>query len=171
MIQEIDFNHCPKCSGTFQKQSENVLECTECFFHYYVSPKPCNAVIIENDEGEILLVKRKREPQKGWWDLPGGFIDLDETAEESVQREAMEELNISLKNIRYFASSPDVYHYEGIEYNTICFIFTADIADGELKASDDVSEFAFVAKDTIDIEGIAFEGLRQALSNYLKRNK
>ena len=167
MNREIDFNHCPRCSGTFEKKGPNVLHCSSCGHEYYINPKPCNALILENKKGEILLVKRARDPQKGWWDLPGGFIDLNETAEESMEREAREELHMSLHNIRYFMSAVDTYAYNDVEYQTICFIFLAETHDTELKPADDVSEYDFVAKKDIEIDKIAFPGLRKALVKYL----
>lgn len=47
---------------------------------------------------EILLIKRKNEPHQGCWALPGGFMDMNETIEESTNREVLEETGIDISN-------------------------------------------------------------------------
>lgn len=44
---------------------------------------------------QVLLIRRKNPPFKGFWALPGGFIDMDESLEDSALRELFEETNIS----------------------------------------------------------------------------
>ena len=65
----------------------------------YDHPRPAVTVdaVIYNLQEEslfVLLVKREQEPFKEFWALPGGFMDIDETPEESVQRELEEETGI-----------------------------------------------------------------------------
>ena len=91
------FKFCPKCSGDLTRKSENLLVCQKCKFELYLNPKPTNAAILENEKGEILLVKRKIPPKEGFWDLPGGFVEVGESAEEAIVREVKEELGISEK--------------------------------------------------------------------------
>ena len=52
--------------------------------------------IVERDD-KILLIKRKNEPFKGCWALPGGFIEYGESTEEAVKREIKEEANLEIK--------------------------------------------------------------------------
>lgn len=51
-----------------------------------------NAIVL--NENKVLLVKRAQEPDKGWWDLPGGYLDWDETLEEGTARELREETGL-----------------------------------------------------------------------------
>ncbi|MFO7978369.1 MAG: NUDIX hydrolase [Bacteroidales bacterium] len=56
-----------------------------------------DAVILKEISGEgkqILLIQRKNPPFKGMWALPGGFLDMDETLEECVEREVQEETGL-----------------------------------------------------------------------------
>lgn len=55
----------------------------------------------EDNVYNIFLVKRKHEPFKGYYALPGGFIELGESAEEAITREVKEELgiNINIKSL------------------------------------------------------------------------
>src|SRR4051812_5327538 len=47
------------------------------------------------DDLKILLIQRRGEPFAGMWALPGGFVNMDETLEESARRELQEETGIS----------------------------------------------------------------------------
>lgn len=167
MQTELNYKYCPQCTGKFHYVEKNSLVCEKCSFHYYVNARPCNAMILENEKADILLVKRKFDPGKGLWDLPGGFIDIQETAEESMIREAKEELGISIKNINYINSTADTYTFKGITYYTICFIFTAQTDDIEIKPADDAESFQFFPKDQLPLDKIAFPSLKKALEEYI----
>lgn len=172
MVEEFDFSFCPKCGGTLEKKDNTVLVCSRCDLHYYVNPKPSNTVMLQNINGEILFVKRKYEPQKGYWDLPGGFVDLHETVEESVHREIQEELGITISDISYLTSFPDRYAYKGVNWHTICSAFTAKIpTNTSIKAADDVSEVAFFTYEDIPYDHIAFEGIKKFLMSIKKNSE
>ena len=51
-----------------------------------------NAIVLEGSK--LLLVQRAQEPDKGWWDIPGGYLDWDETLEECAARELKEETGL-----------------------------------------------------------------------------
>ncbi len=170
-IDEIDFSYCPICGETLTSHPPKYLSCDKCKNELYINARPCNAVILADNLGRILLTKRKFEPGKDLWDLPGGFIDLNETAEMSVQREMREELGIEVKNIRYLCSGPDRYEFKGVNYHTLGFVFTADIASGALSARDDVSTFQFFANDEIPWDALAFPVLRETLHIFFTRSR
>ena len=71
-------------------------------------------VMITDDQGRLLVVVRAEEPEKGTWDLPGGFADPGESIEESVRREVREELGLEIASMRYLCSYPNTYEYGGI---------------------------------------------------------
>ena len=170
MIQEKDFMYCPQCGNEFSKMEENLLVCRKCNLHYYVNPKACNAVVLENDKKEILFVKRKYEPQKGFWDLPGGFVDVNETLEASVHREMLEELTLDLETFHYIGSMADTYEFKGIHYHTVCALFLGKIPDNAtITPSDDAEECVFFPISDIPFDKIAFEGIKAALKQYAKR--
>lgn len=54
------------------------------------------AVILSEDHQSILLVKRKKAPEAGYWSLPGGKVDYMETIETAIIREIKEELNVDI---------------------------------------------------------------------------
>jgi 8-oxo-dGTP diphosphatase len=63
------------------------------------------AIILENEQGEILLYLRDDKPGlpfPGHWDLFGGHVEDEETPEEALVREVKEELGIELRDYRFF---------------------------------------------------------------------
>jgi ADP-ribose pyrophosphatase YjhB (NUDIX family) len=129
-------------------------------------------VLLENENGEVLFVKRKQDPQKGYWDLPGGFVDLNETLEASVVREMQEELKIELTDFHYIGSMSDRYEFKGIRYHTVCALFLGKIEKGtKISPSDDAEDCAFFPLDAIPFEDLAFEGIKQALKQYIEAIK
>ncbi|MDD5317400.1 MAG: NUDIX hydrolase [Candidatus ainarchaeum sp.] len=87
---------------------------------------------------DVLLVKRDREPWKGKWALPGGFMEFGETAEEAVIREAREETGMETRPVRllgvYSSPSRDVRQTVAIAF--LC----AAVKNAEPKGGDDASD-------------------------------
>ena len=89
------FRYCPKCgSDKFTENDFKSKRCGECGFTYYFNPLAATVGIITNGKGEILVARRAKEPAKGTLDLPGGFCDSYETAEEGITREIEEETGL-----------------------------------------------------------------------------
>lgn len=61
-----------------------------------------DCIIVRDNRKEVLLIKRKNNPFKDYWALPGGFLDTNETLEQSVAREIKEETNIDLEKYKQF---------------------------------------------------------------------
>ena len=86
------FLYCPECgSPHFEVNNEKSKKCTDCGFVYYFNPSAATVALILNEKNKLLVCRRAKEPAKGTLDLPGGFIDMNETGEEGVAREVLEE--------------------------------------------------------------------------------
>jgi ADP-ribose pyrophosphatase YjhB (NUDIX family) len=120
--------------------------CRRCGFVDYQNPRPCVAVLILNN-GRLLLARRGVEPAKGAWDIPGGFIDASESAEEAVVREALEETALHVRVREYLGSVPDVYGDRGVPTLNLCYL--AEVVSGELRAQSDVAALEWVALDRL----------------------
>ncbi len=158
---------CSKCKGDYKKENGRLFVCTNCGFKQYINPVPCNGVIIKNREDQIMLVKRKIEPKKGYWDLPGGFIEPGESFEESVKREIKEELNIEIEITKILGVYNDYYLYEGVKYPTLGIVVEAKMITDNIKAADDISSYKFFNKEEVLKQNLAFTSLRKSLNDYL----
>ena len=106
----------------------------------YKTPKlTVDGVILEN--GEILLIKRKGEPFKGKWALPGGFVEYNEKVEDAVIREIREEtgVNAEIKELVGVYSDPK----RDPRGHTVSIVFLLDIISGEIKCGDDACNAKF----------------------------
>ncbi len=96
------------CCGHLMENSktERALVCPECGQTEY--PKISPAVIVAISDGDRLLMSRYRvnnNPYRGYA-LIAGFVEIGESFEETIHREVMEEVGLSVKNIRYYKSQP-----------------------------------------------------------------
>ncbi|MBI2616713.1 NUDIX domain-containing protein [Candidatus Gottesmanbacteria bacterium] len=160
------YHFCPLCGEKFQKKEPDLLVCKSCGFHYFINPRPCNAAIISDEKGNILLVKRKYEPKKDFWDLPGGFMSPDENIDVSAKREIREELGVEIEITGIVGGFADSYEYQGIVYPTYTTIVAAKIIKGEIRPTDDVSDVAFYTKEEVFQLNIAFPSLLGAVRVY-----
>jgi 8-oxo-dGTP pyrophosphatase MutT (NUDIX family) len=128
------------------------------------------AALIFDSEGRLLFTIRKHEPAKGLLDLPGGFVDNDESAEEALVREVKEELNLDIIESRYITSLPNLYLYEGITYRTLDFIFECKVKNlGNIEPNDDVDGYRFIHPNTEMADQVGLLSIRKLMDLYLQR--
>ena len=165
------FGCCPVCgSSHFEQNSKKSRKCANCGFELFMNPAAAVVAFITNGRGELLVERRKLEPAKGTLDLPGGFADVLETAEESLAREVKEETGLDVTAARYLFSLPNVYHYSGLDVPTLDMFFACEVADdAALKAGDDAAECFWVAPGDIHTEQFGLRSVRQGLYLWLDR--
>jgi 8-oxo-dGTP diphosphatase len=97
--------------------------------------------IILNEKKEVLLIKRKNEPFKDFWALPGGFVEYGERTEEAVVREVKEEtgLDVEIIKLHNVYSDPE----RDPRGHTISIVYNCKIIGGNLKGGDDAKEAKF----------------------------
>ena len=102
------------------------------------------AVMICN--GKILLEKRKGEPGRGKWTIPGGLVELGESAEQTVIREVKEETNLEVEQPELIDVVNSVTTDENgkIKYHFVIVDYFVKIKGGTLKAADDAAELRWV---------------------------
>jgi NAD+ diphosphatase len=164
------FSHCPRCGKAgFKFDSIKKFFCAVCSFKFYINPAPAVAAILEAPDGKIALTKRKFDPQAGFYDLPGGFVDCMETAEDALRREVLEEVGVSVGNMNYLASFTNEYVFEGISYFTCDFAFVCPMNDlSNLKPADDVEDVLVIDPKDIDFNIISFPSIINILKCYIR---
>ncbi len=162
--------YCPKCGHkSLLWNSINRWNCSNCDYVYYHNCAAAVAVIIRYQD-EVYLTRRNQDPQKGFLDLAGGFVDPKESAEETCARELFEELkiNIDLKNLKIIGTQPNLYHFKEIDYNTLDIFYEYHLSekvDFDIEISE-ISEGKWYLIKDIPIEEIAFESQKKFLSKY-----
>lgn len=74
-----------------------------------VMPIPCVDLIVQDGEDRILMLKRKNEPAKGQWWLPGGRIHFGESRNDTARRKLKEECGLDAANIREIYTVDIIY--------------------------------------------------------------
>ena len=163
------WHYCPWCGEkSFRAGTENFMQCNVCLNKFYINASSAVACIIENPQGEILLTRRAFEPAKGMLDLPGGFVNIGETAEDAVRREIREELNLEIASIQYVGSFPNRYLYGEMVYFTLDLGFKCLITDfTNLQVADDVDGYLFLPPHRINLQEIGFLSIRNILQMHL----
>lgn len=166
----LSFVYCPKCgSAHFEINNEKSKRCADCHFVYYFNPSAATVALILNEKKELLVCRRAKEPAKGTLDLPGGFLDSHETAEEGVAREVFEETGLVVTATSYQFSLPNIYLYSGFEVHTLDLFFVCQVDNyTELKAMDDVVDSFFLPLPDIRPEDFGLTSIRKGLSKFLK---
>ena len=160
--------YCPRCgSKQFEINGERSRHCSNCDLTYYANASASTAAFITNSKGEVLLTTRAFNPAKGMLDLPGGFVDMNETAEDAIIREVKEELNIDIKNPQYLFSLPNEYEFSGITVHTLDLFFLVKIDDNTaITADDDVASAQFFDLKHVNIEHIGLKSIKTAIEKF-----
>jgi 8-oxo-dGTP diphosphatase len=106
-------------------------------------PKLTVDAVVFDDEGRLLLIKRKSPPFKGCYALPGGFVEVGETVEDAVRRELMEETGVTANSERLVGIySEPARDPRG---HVVSIAFLMKVRPATPKAGDDAAAAAFVA--------------------------
>ena len=129
--------------------------------------------VIFTFEDKILFTVRNVDPDKGKLDLPGGFIDPNETAEEAACREIKEELglDISANNLKYITTAPNNYLYKNVPYRTMDIFYECNLEEDAISvnAKDEIEELVWIKRSEINLDKIGFVSIRKVIGdNYLK---
>lgn len=139
--------------------------CTRCETIHYQNPNMVVGTIpIWNLQGEtkVLLCKRAIEPRYGYWTLPAGFMENQETCRQAAQRETIEEAgaNIQLHELYSVLSVPHV--------DQVHLFYRATLIDTNYLAGTESLEVALFAEHEIPWEEIAFPTVSQTLKFFFE---
>ena len=137
----------------------------------YKIPSLTADIFIFDENLNFILIKRKNDPFKDYWALPGGFVEYGETVETAAIREAKEETNIDveLKDLVNVYSKPD----RDPRGHTVSVAYTAKGNFSNRKADSDASDIAIFSPEDLDKITFAFdhEKILKDCLNTAKKNK
>lgn len=124
------------------------------------------AVIICN--GKILLEKRKSEPGKDKWTIPGGLVELGESAEQTVVREVKEETSLEVEEPELIdvVNSVTLDENGRIKYHFVIVDYFVELKSGTLKAEDDAAELRWITFDRVESYS-----LTKSFREFFQRNR
>ncbi len=112
-------------------------QCPACGWIYYQQVKLSAAVLIEED-GRILLFQRAHEPWKGTWNLPAGYVEVDETPAQAAVREVREETGLEVSITRLLGN---YFFDDDPRGNGLLVLFSGQPVGGELRQSAETLAF------------------------------
>lgn len=141
-------SHCGHATEIHSK--EYAMVCPACGYHQYPRVQPCVITIITKGDDELLLAKSAHN-KSNMYGLIAGFVEVGETLEEAVQREAFEEVGVKLKNIRYMSSQPWPFP------SNLMIAFHAEYDSGDIQLQvEEISDAQFFKFD--QLPEIPFKG-------------
>jgi ADP-ribose pyrophosphatase YjhB (NUDIX family)/ribosomal protein S18 acetylase RimI-like enzyme len=156
---------CPRCAAELHEAGiagRLRLVCPACGFILYDNPVPGAGVLVEMEKG-LVLIKRGEPPFEGWWALPAGYIEADESVEQAAVRECREETGLDVELLELFG----VYSFpEGPVQPGLVIFYRARPVGGELRAGDDAQEVGVFQPDRLP-DRLAFRTHRQVIERWI----
>ncbi len=136
--------------------------CDACGAVHYRNPLIVTGCIVEADDGRLLLCKRAIEPRSGYWTMPAGFMENDETLTEAAARETLEEAcaKVEILGLSSIISVPRM--------NQVHIMFRARLLGNSFAAGEETTEAMLVDETAIPWEDLAFRTVRSALERFVE---
>lgn len=161
---------CPQCGTRNETVGEIPFRCSQCDFANFFGPVAAVGGLVVNKQKELLFVRRARDPGKGKWGLPGGFVDRNETIEQSLEREVLEETNLEVTQYRLLMTYPNQYNYRGVVAPVIDFFYLCEVdPDAKISLAAEELEIYKWAKPSAEfLDNMAFESNRIAVQHWME---
>ncbi|NOR36188.1 MAG: NUDIX domain-containing protein [Woeseiaceae bacterium] len=158
-------NYCSDCGQTVSRKmpdsdTHERWVCDACGKIHYQNPLVVVGCVPERD-GKILMCKRAIEPRHGYWTVPAGFMELDESTAGGAMRETLEEACAEVE-IGHLFAVVDV-----IDAGQVHFFYTAKLK-GDFSPGAESLEVAMFSEDEIPWDDIAFHSGHYALKRYFE---
>jgi ADP-ribose pyrophosphatase YjhB (NUDIX family) len=158
MKEKIFCSFCGSRLGWAVLDGKTRQICRACDHVYYENPLPVVSVILTNEKGEFLLVRRALEPKRGMWCFPIGFAECGETIEEAAMRELKEEAGVEGRILGLLDVCSDA---TGMYGEVVVVTFRAEKVGGTEAAGDDACEVGYFPLSRLP--EIAFDSQKRSL--------
>ncbi len=154
-------NFCNRCGGKISTSVSNKNKsvagiCIDCNAVYYDNPKIIVLSLIDY-QGKVLLCKRAIKPKLGYWALPGGYMERNETIEGAAIRETREETGVNVKNLHLYTlvNCPKI--------NQVYFILRGSVDNDHTEIGEESLDVNFYAECDIPWENLSYKLMNQIL--------
>ena len=172
MEPKHSFLFCPRCGVKYPSAQNHIyFHCNSCGYSLFFNTATAVACFVSRSNGQVLFIRRAKEPSKGKLAPPGGFVDFKETAEEALRREIQEEVNMRISDIEYLCTFPNRYHYMGLTYQTLDIFYKARSTSGKASAMDEVASIIWLKPGQVKAPQLAFPSVRKAWKCWLNSLK
>lgn len=161
-------NFCNQCGEKVINkipEDDNRLRfvCSSCDVIHYQNPNIVAGVlplIVDSDGVEkVLMCRRAIEPRHGFWTLPAGFMENEESLEEAATRESIEEANLKLGKLR-------LYMVTSLPYISQVYMMYIGQAKNDFSPGIESLETRLFTEEEIPWDLLAFPVVKQTLKNY-----
>ena len=168
---ESAFRFCPGCGKQNPSIGQIPFSCDACQMSNFFGPVAAVGALVTNENDELFLVRRARDPGKGQWGLPGGFVDRGESVEEALAREVYEETQMKVTSVNLLTTRPNEYKYKGVISPVIDLFYCCDVESrDQIKlAEDELDHFVWVRPTAEHLENMAFISNRIAIELWLEQ--
>jgi ADP-ribose pyrophosphatase YjhB (NUDIX family) len=162
-----NLNYCSRCGerlefGPLETETRDRLICNSCGYIAYVNPRLVVSTLPVTSSGELVLIRRAIEPGYGAWAQPGGFLEIDETAQEGAVRETLEETGLAVEPTEI------VGVYSRPQAAVVVVTWEARIVGGAAQPTAESLEVRPFAANAIPWPHIAFQTTAWALHDWLQ---
>lgn len=173
-IKKIQF--CPVCGSQDYSVEGNCFSCPKCDTVFYENPASTACVVFHLADGRVILSERGRNPHKGKYDYPGGFVEMGETAEQAIVREVREELAIEIdpQKLQYLCTGQAMYPFGGMNISIMDTVFTYALSDdtyAQMTPLDDVAAIRAVQPSEITPEMCGFGVVYKETKAFIKSDR
>lgn len=167
-MQRQPLRHCRECGGHLiyrvpdDGDNKPRAICTKCGAVHYENPlNVVGTVCCWGDRGEkILLCRRNIEPRKGFWTLPAGFMELDETTSQGAARETLEEAGAEFE-LQALYSVVNVRRVGQVH-----LFYRAKLSSSSFSPGPETLEAALFSEHEIPWDELAFKTVKATLQCY-----
>ena len=162
-------NFCSNCGhkisfGNIPNDTIPRFHCENCQMIHYQNPNIVTGCL-PIWEDKVLLCRRAIEPRKGFWNVPGGYLENGETVEEGAMREVWEEAlaKVEITSLHLIYDIPQI--------NQVYMHFLGNLIDGKFGIGEESTEVKLFDEAEIPWDDIAFSSSKQTLKLYFESRR
>ncbi|HEV2301049.1 MAG TPA: NUDIX hydrolase [Stellaceae bacterium] len=157
-MSETDSGRGPSVRAIPEGDNRERMICADCGYILYDNPKIVVGSVARHGE-HILLVRRSIDPRRGYWTLPAGFLELNESTNSGAEREAWEEARARIEIEGLLAI------YDIPRISQVQLIYRARLLDAKVEPGPESLEVGLFLWDEIPWREIAFPSVGWALQH------